>query len=138
MERKSSLKIYREFKLKIKEKNSNDNRDSSKYLFQARTNTLPLNTTKHHTGGDTKCELCDNENEDLIHFLIDCKELENKRNKQIMEKNLNQDKEVMAGKILFGKEDKEDIKYMIDRMWKFRLGKKIQNENKKEALNIKA
>ena len=94
-------------------------------------------TTKRHTGGDTKCELCDNENEDLIHFLIDCKELENKRNKQIMEKNLNQDKEVMAGKILFGKEDKEDIKYMIDRMWKFRLGKKIQNENKKEALNIK-
>ena len=54
-----------------------------------------------------------------------------------MEKTLNQDKEVMAGKILFGKEDKEDIKYMIDRMWKFRLGKKIQNENKKEALNIK-
>ena len=137
MERKSSLKIYRKFKSKMKEEKFYDNRDSSKYLFQARTNTLPLNTIKRHTGGDTKCELCDNENEDLIHFLIDCKELENKRNKQIMEKNLNQDKEVMAGKILFGKEDKEDIKYMIDRMWKFRLGKKIQNENKKEALNIK-
>ena len=58
-------------------------------------------TTERHSGGDTKCELCDNENEDLIHFLIDGKELENKRNKQIMEKNLNQDKEVMAGKILF-------------------------------------
>ena len=116
----------------MKEEKFYDNRDSSKYLFQARTNTLPLNITRRHTGGDTKCELCNNENEDLIHFLIDCKELEHKRNQQIMEKKQNQNKELMAGSILFGKEDKENVKYMIDMMWKFRLGKKIQNEKRRK------
>ena len=137
MRGKSSLKIYREFKLKIKEEKFYDNRDSSDYLFQARTNTLPLNTAKRHTGGDTKCDLCNNENEDLIHFLIDCEGLEHKRKKEIMEKNKSQNKETMAGNMLFGKGDKEEIKSMIDLMWKFRLGKKIGNENRKEVLKRK-
>ena len=107
MKEKSSLKTYRTYKLEIKEEKIYDNRDSSKYLFQARTNTLPLNTTKRHTGGDTKCELCNYENEDLIHFLIDCKGLEHKRNINLIQKNLNMDKEKMVGNILFGKGDKE-------------------------------
>ena len=132
LKEKSSLKIYRAYKFEIKEEKFYDNRDSSKYLFQARTNTLPLNTSRRHTGGDTKCELCDNENEDLIHFLIDCKGLEHKRNKYIIQKNLNEDKEKMAGSILFGKGDKENIKTMIEMMWNFRLGKKLQKENIKE------
>ena len=132
MNKKSSLKIYREFKLEIKEEKIYDNRDSSKYLFQARTNTLPLNTTRRHIGGDTKCELCNSENEDLIHFLLECKGLEHKRNQQIMMKNLNQNKEKKAGNMLFGKGDKEGIKIMIDKMFKFRLGRQINNENKKE------
>lgn len=72
---------------------------------------MPLNTSKRHTGGDTKCELCDNENEDLIYFLIHCKDLEHKRNKDILQKKkLNKDKELMAGSMLFGKGDKEKSK----------------------------
>ena len=38
----------------------------------------------------------------------------------------------MAGSILFGKGDKENIKTMIEMMWNFRLGKKLQKENIKE------
>ena len=134
---KSSLRTYRTYKLEIKEEKFYDNRESSKYFFQARTNTLPLNTTRRHTGGDTKCELCDNENEDLIHFLIDCKGLEHKRNKYIMQKNLNEDKEMMIGSILFGKNDKEKIKAMIEVMWKYRLGKKLQKEKYQGELENK-
>ena len=137
MQEKRSLKIYREFKLEIKEEKFYDNRESSKCLFQARTNTLPLNTKRRHTGGDTKCELCNNENEDLIHFLIECKGLEHKRNKQIMMKNQNQNKVAMVGSILFGKGDEEKTKHMIDMMWKFRSGKQLENEKKKEIQNKK-
>ena len=68
MEGKSSLEIYRTCKLKIKEERFYDNRDSSKYISQVRTKTLPLNTKRRHTGGETKYLLCDTENEDLIHF----------------------------------------------------------------------
>ena len=134
---KSSLRTYRTYKLEIKEGKFYNNRDSSKYLFQARTNTLPLNTTKRHTGGDTKCELCNYENEDLIHFLIDCKGLEHKRNINLIQKNLNMDKEKMVGNILFGKGDKEKIKTMIEEMWKFRLGKKLQREKLSKKIKNK-
>ena len=137
LKEKSSLKTYRTYKLEIKEEKFYDNRDSSKYLFQARTNTLPLNTTKRHTGGDTKCELCNYENEDLIHFLIDCKGLEHKRNINLIQKNLNMDKEKMVGNILFGKGDKEKIKTMIEEMWKFRLGKKLQKEKLPKKIKSK-
>ena len=132
MNEKRSLKIYREFKGKLKEEKFYDNRDSSKLFFQARSNTMQLNTTRRHIGGDTKCELCNSENEDLIHFLLDCKGLEHKRNQQIMMKHRNQNKEKMACSMLFAKGNKEDIKNMIDKMYKYRLGIIISNESKKE------
>ena len=137
MKSKSSLMIYRKFKLEIKEVKYYDNRESSNYLFQARSNTLDLNTRKRFTGGDTKCEMCSYENEDLIHFLIDCKGLEHKRSKQIFKKCVNQDKEVMAGNILFGKNNEEEIKIMIEEMWNLRLGKKIEKGDTKEVLKRK-
>ena len=124
--KKSSLKIYRKFKKEVQEEKGYDNRKSSTYLLQARTNTLPLNTERRHKGGDTKCELCNEENEDLIHFLIDCPGLEQKRNKEIMMTYKSQDKEIMAGNILFTKEKKEEVKIMIEEMWNLRLSMKIQ------------
>ena len=129
MKEKSSLKIYREFKKEIKEEKYYDNRESSKYLFLARSNTLPLNIKRKYTGGDTKCELCNTENEDLVHFLINCKKLEHKRNKEIMLKNRNENKETMVGNILF-KEDKEKTKEMITQMWNYRAGMNIEKEKK--------
>ena len=46
MEGKSSLEIYRTCKLDIKEERFYDNRDSSKYISQVRTKTLPLYTKR--------------------------------------------------------------------------------------------
>ena len=97
MNEKRSLKIYREFKEKIKEERFYGNRESSRYLFEARSNTLPLNIQRRHTGGETKCDLCEDGNEDLIHFLVECKELDHKRNKDIMLKNYNENREKHGG-----------------------------------------
>ena len=49
MNEKRSLKIYREFKGKLKEEKFYDNRESSRYLFEARSNMLPLNIQRRHT-----------------------------------------------------------------------------------------
>ena len=127
MNEKRSLKIYREFKGKIKEEKFYDNRESSRYLFEARSNTLPLNIQRRHTGGNINCDLCKDGNEDLIHFMVECKVLEHKRNKNVMLKNYNDNKERMVGSILF-KEDKEKVKQMIEAMFKYRAGKMIQND----------
>ena len=54
-----------------------------------------------------------------------------------MQKNLNEDKEMMIGSILFGKNDKEKIKAMIEVMWKYRLGKKLQKEKYQGELENK-
>ena len=43
----------------------------------------------------------------------------------------------MVGNILFGKGDKEKIKTMIEEMWKFRLGKKLQKEKLPKKIKSK-
>ena len=78
---------------------------------------------------DTKCDLCDNENEDLIHFLIDCKKLEHLRDERIMVKCLDENKEQIVGKILFEYEEIEQTKNMVEKMWNFRKGKQKEKEN---------
>ena len=129
LESKSSTKIYRMFKTEIKEEKSYDNRFSSALLFRARSNTLELNTRNRYKNLDTKCDLCDNENEDLIHFLIDCKNLEHLRDERIMVKCLDENKEQMVGKILFEYEEIEQTKNMVEKMWNFRKGKQKEKEN---------
>ena len=37
---------------------------------------------------DTKCKLCQEETEDIVHFTVKCKKLENKRNYSIIDGNL--------------------------------------------------
>ena len=115
--------IYRTFKTEIKEEKCYDNRLSSVRLFRARSNTLELNDRNRLKNMDTKCELCDNENEDLTHFLIDCKKFDHLREERIMTKYYVENKEQMIGKILFESEEMEQTKSMIERMWKYRKGK---------------
>merc|ERR1711954_28407 len=76
--------IKKRFKGKIKDDGCFDNKFSSILLFRARSNTLKLNTENRHRNGNTKCDLCGDEKEDLIHFLLDCKELERKRDEGII------------------------------------------------------
>ena len=104
-------------------------------LFRARTNTLELNDRQRfnneRTERDTRCRLCEEEYENLEHFLIHCKKLEEERNPRIMKKNKGNNDENTVGNILFDIESKdlEDTKKMLSRMWNKR--KKLERERKK-------
>ena len=132
MEEKSSINIYKKFKNKMKDDGCYDNKFSSILLFRARSNTLKLNVEKRHKSGDTKCDLCGQVKEDLVHFLLDCKELESKRDKEIMEIYYDSDKEEMCGKILHTNRQIEAVKKMLENMWNCR---KIKKEAQRKIPN---
>ena len=108
-------------KKEIKQENIYDNRYSSVLLFRARANILELNDRQRHNKvhKDTSCKMCGTEYEDLIHFMIKCKELEEERNIQlIMKKKVNNDEDTV-GNLLFDIEesDFDTTKKMLQRMW---------------------
>ena len=121
-------------KKEIKQENIYDNRYSSVLLFRARANILELNDRQRHNKihKDTSCKMCGAEYEDLIHFMIKCKELEEERNTQLIMKKKGNDDEDTVGNLLFDIErtDLEITKKMLQRMWNKR--NRIEKEWKKE------
>ena len=129
MEKKSSIKMYRKYKKNIKQEKIYDNRWSSVLLFQARVNMMELNYTKRHDTLDTRCELCGDGYEDLLHFVKGCEKLENKRDKRLFEKYKGDSDEDTIGGLLFDTEigDLEAVKRMLQNMW---VSRKFIIENK--------
>merc|ERR1712030_254052 len=86
------MKWYIEAKLKIGYDECYNNSNSSKYLARARTNSLQVrelygrSKENKQNNDDTTCQLCGKEEENLEHFLVTCEKLEEKRDKEIMEK----------------------------------------------------
>ena len=72
---KTSLQMYQSAKNNIKEETIYDNTPASVVLFQARTNSLPLEDRKRHESKETTCRLCGEETEDLGHFILICTKL---------------------------------------------------------------
>ena len=73
MVEKSSLRIYRRFKKDLgKMEYVYDNKPESIILFQARTNSLPLEDRRRYGGKDTRCPVCQEGQETLEHFLLFC------------------------------------------------------------------
>ena len=68
---------------------------------------------------DKICKLCDNE-EDLKHFLISCPRLRMKRNRRIMEKWRNIDKDRQVIDILFNEKEYGKVSQMLGAMWLLR------------------
>merc|ERR1711942_379999 len=120
LEEKTSVRIYKNFKPQIKNDGCYDNSFSSNLLFKARSNTLKLKYINRHTNGSISCDLCGNEKEDIVHFLLDCKELDRARDKNVLKEYYDPDKESMVGKILHSKDDIEKVKTMIEHMWNLR------------------
>ena len=57
--------------------------------------------------------------EDIVHFLIDCEELEEDINYHLIEDTTGNSEEVMI-KLLFHNENYQEIGYMIKKLWKRR------------------
>ena len=72
---KTSLQMYQSAKNNIKEETIYDNTPASVVLFQARTNSLPLEDRKRHESKESTCRLCGEETEDLGHFILSCTKL---------------------------------------------------------------
>ena len=117
MQTKRSLSIYRKYKKEIKDEKIYDNTIASELLFRARSNTLALNIDKRHRGEPTRCELCYREEENIQHFMLECRELEEKRDQSLMMKHWSPDKEEMIGNIIFDIEEIDKVKTMLTKMW---------------------
>ena len=73
---------------------------------------------KRHSNEDTRCKICETgERENLGHFVIRCKKLDWFRNKDLV--GVGGEREVL-GKLLFNNEKMEEVKKMLERMWRER------------------
>ena len=121
MEDKETLKWYRVGKKKIGYDMCYRNTYNSKLLARARTNTLQLEEFIHRRNRNhNKLCLCGRNEEDLKHFLINCPKLNSKRNKKIMEKWYNRDKDKQLVDILFNEKDYDKVRKMVGAMWLLR------------------
>ena len=117
---KSTLEIYRTFKTEMEQENSYDGRPDSTIWFRARTNCLTLGDRNRHIGGTTECFMCGEEVEDLRHFILDCKELEEVRADMTrLQRPRLEDWREVIGEFLYGKE-KERSKRELYGLWKAR------------------
>ena len=70
-------------------------------------------------GYKTTCKLCEEEDEDIVHFLIKCNKLEQKRDYRLINKNTRNPEERMR-ELLFRNKDHIRISIMIRSMWDLR------------------
>ena len=83
---------------------------------------MDLNDLKKHTGGDTVCDVCGEEEEDLIHFLMRCRGLDDRRDEDLVAKFKGGDDRSTAGRILFETkgDDVKRLKRMLRNLWSSR------------------
>ena len=129
LEAKSSITIYRSAKNTVKEDPIYDNTPSSVILFRARTNTLPLRARRRHVEEETTCVLCGKEEENEVHFMLECTKLteERQRNLTLLRPYVEEPNEVLKA-FLFNDDRKEmeQNKDGLYRLW--RLRRKLATE----------
>lgn len=118
---KSTLLIYQQYKNNIKEEQFYDNRPSSITLYRARTNCLPLFDRKRHQHQDTTCRICDQTEETLEHFLLDCTGYQDIRQEnKALQQPYTENRTEIIGKLLFEEANIESTKETLSKMWKLR------------------
>lgn len=128
MERKTSLNIYRAEKQNIGQKDETiyDNTIASTLLYKARSNTLQLNDRKRFIEESTNCPLCNEEYEDMTHFILVCQELSEVRRKNILlQYPMEKETDKTIGKLLFADNIDSIItnKETLYELWKHRKRK---------------
>merc|ERR1712121_388434 len=92
LKEKKILKYYKEGKGKMRYEHCYRNNINSMFFARARLNALGLEEAKRRGNifHNTICKMCKNEDEDLLHFVIECPKLENKRNYEIIDRNMTE------------------------------------------------
>ena len=134
---KSTLKFYREGKSKIGYDLCYRNNTNSMFLARARMNSLKLEEAigRGNKNYNKSCKLCHQEEEDLVHFIMKCPKLEEKRNYELMNKEIEDPEERMI-ELLFKQKRYQETGYMLRMMWYERnkilkLSEKNKNKTKK-------
>ena len=121
MKSKTSLTIYYSWKEELEEENFLDNNPKSVVFFRARSNCLPLKDRKRHTGEDTTCQSCMQECETIKHLILSCPAYSVPRSHSIhLQQPYNANEDNIIGRFLFHKEDIEDKKEVLYRIWQER------------------
>ena len=118
LESMPTLRYYAQGKTEIGYEFCYRNNLNSTFLARARTNSLKLEEAKgrgnpHH---DRTCKLCKEGEENITHFLIDCKELEEERNYDLIDNSRDNSEERMI-KLLFQSGNHQETGYMIKKLW---------------------
>ena len=121
MTEKISLRYYIQGKEQVGYENCYRNNTNSIFLARARTNTLKLEEHKGRgiPGYDKTCKLCKRSEENIVHFTMDCEELEEIRNYNLIDSRLENSEERMIT-LLFYNDNFQEIGYMLKRLWKKR------------------
>ena len=78
----SSLSLYKT-KMKMQEEDIYDNSFKSVLMYRCRSNTIKLGWRIGLEGGESRCRMCREENEDIVHFIKVCPGLETVRQKHL-------------------------------------------------------
>ena len=118
LDKKKTMHIYKEYKKVIKEEEYENDFESTIW-FQARANCLKLEDKNRES--NKECKLCRVEIENLEHFLLKCESLETIRAQDIrLQKPLNENINEIIGEFLFNKEDIQNKKTLLKKMWQKR------------------
>ena len=112
------MRFYKLGKQRIGYDNCYRNNGPSVFLAKARTNSLQLE--EHRGRGiqhyDSTCKLCGEEVEDIVHFLIKCEKLEEKREDRLID-GTTQDPVEKLRRLLFENEKYQETGRMIKNLW---------------------
>ena len=118
LEDKSTLGYYREGKTKIGYEFCYRNNANSMFLARARVNSLKLEEAigRGKAFYNRTCKLCNQGEEDLVHFIVECPTLERKRNYELLDRRIQVPKDRLI-QLLFRQNRFQETGKMIKNMW---------------------
>ena len=121
MSKKQSLKFYIKEKMEIHYDLCYRNSINSTFYARARSNALKLEEHKGRgiEGYNKKCRLCGEEEEGLVHFISKCKELEQVRDYDLLNRNISDPEERMRT-LLFRDDRCMKVGKLIRDLWDLR------------------
>ena len=120
IEKKRTLWLYREYKTEMKEEDY-EGSERDRMWFRARTNCLWLGDRRRERE-EKRCMICEeNELEDLLHFVLDCRELEDERRGALeLQRPRVEGRGTVVGEFLFGETRRREKSEVLVRMWRRR------------------
>ena len=86
---------------------------------------------------DKKCKLCGEEDEDMVHFIVKCKYLEEKRDHALLDTETRDPEEKMRI-LLFRNDRRQDIGKMIRSLWELRRKQLKKREEEINTINTQS